>query len=213
MAAAADLLKAVPADSTFRGVAALQLVGINKWHGVDRSDTALTFRLVSESVECAPELVSNHAWLGRLLAAEGRTEEARRHLERARDAQAVVSLAADVPRRRPARPRRGDLLAIAAKPDVWYLALVLERNRIGTALGLLRGLLPVPRTGVGTTSGCSGCFPANRRSTTGRSSTSPASTSASSARWRRWRRADSGSSGSRRRRRWACWTARTGRPG
>ncbi|MFC5804446.1 hypothetical protein [Streptomyces formicae] len=58
---------------------------------------------------------------------------------------AVASLTADVPKRKLPKPQRGDLLAIPAQAGGWHLALVLERNRIGTALGLVRGVRTVPR--------------------------------------------------------------------
>ncbi|MGW7361843.1 hypothetical protein ACWGI8_00075 [Streptomyces sp. NPDC054841] len=61
------------------------------------------------------------------------------------EAGAVLSLTADVPKRKPQKPKRGDLLAIPAKEGGWHLALVIDRNRFGTALGLLRGTRAVPK--------------------------------------------------------------------
>ncbi|MET9557352.1 hypothetical protein [Streptomyces sp. NPDC006645] len=78
------LLTAVPVESAYRPMAAMHLAAINEWNGVGSSDRELTFRLISESVERAPEFVSNNAWLGRLLAKRGETAEARRHLTRAK---------------------------------------------------------------------------------------------------------------------------------
>lgn len=84
VARARDLLLRVPHDSADWPAAALQLVGVNEWNGVDRSDKEYTFRLVSESVARAPQLVHNNARLGRIHAGRGDIDEARRYLERAR---------------------------------------------------------------------------------------------------------------------------------
>ncbi|MFG2334636.1 hypothetical protein ACGFMM_34225 [Streptomyces sp. NPDC048604] len=81
---ARELLLGVPHESEDWPAAALQLVGVNEWHGVERSDKEYTFRLVSESVERAPGLVHNNARLGRLHASRGDIDEARRYLEHAR---------------------------------------------------------------------------------------------------------------------------------
>ncbi|MFE1960057.1 hypothetical protein [Streptomyces sp. NPDC059479] len=79
-----ELVARIPRESSYRPMAAVQLAAVNEWNGVDRSDRDLTFRLIAESVERAPELTSNNAWLGRLYAERGEPAQARRYLERAR---------------------------------------------------------------------------------------------------------------------------------
>lgn len=79
-----ELVSGIPKESPYWPLAAMQLAAVNEWNGVERSDRELTFRLISESVERAPELVSNNSWLGRLYAERGETAKARRYLERAR---------------------------------------------------------------------------------------------------------------------------------
>lgn len=84
IAKARRLLTAIPVESVYRPMAAMHLAAINEWNGVDRGYRELTFRLVSESVERAPEFVSNNAWLGRLHAKRGESAEAKRYLARAK---------------------------------------------------------------------------------------------------------------------------------
>ncbi|MFC8827613.1 tetratricopeptide repeat protein [Streptomyces sp. NPDC057137] len=84
IAKARRLLSAVPVESVYRPMAATHLAAINERHGAERSDRELTFRLISESVDRAPEFVSNNAWLGRLYARRGETTEARHYLARAK---------------------------------------------------------------------------------------------------------------------------------
>ncbi|WP_066953234.1 hypothetical protein [Streptomyces lushanensis] len=79
-----ELVARIPRESVYRPLAAVHLAAVNEWNGVDRSDRDLTFRLITESVERAPELTSNNAWLGRLHAERGEPAKARRYLERAR---------------------------------------------------------------------------------------------------------------------------------
>lgn len=64
-------------------------------------------------------------------------------------ADEVVSLKADVPKRKP-KVQPGDVLAIPAAAGGYRLASVVDRNRFGTALGLLRGTAEFPRIGGGT---------------------------------------------------------------
>lgn len=84
IARAGVLLAGIPARSVYRPMAAVHLAALDEWNGADSADRELVFRLISESVERAPEFVSNNSWLGRLYAARGETAEARRYLERAR---------------------------------------------------------------------------------------------------------------------------------
>lgn len=84
IAQARRLLTAIPVESAYRPMAAMHLAAISEWNGVESSDRDLTFRLISESVERAPEFVSNNAWLGRLYAKRGETAEAKSHLARAK---------------------------------------------------------------------------------------------------------------------------------
>ncbi|GLY78818.1 hypothetical protein [Actinoallomurus iriomotensis] len=56
-------------------------------------------------------------------------------------------LTAEVPEKRIPRPRPGDVLAIPAREGGHHLALVLTRNRFGTALGLFEGRSPYGRLG------------------------------------------------------------------
>jgi hypothetical protein len=64
-------------------------------------------------------------------------------------ADEVVSLRADVPKRKP-KAQPGDVLAIPAAAGGYHLASVVDRNRFGTALGLLRGTVGFPRLGGAT---------------------------------------------------------------
>jgi len=63
---------------------------------------------------------------GRITLADVRSEDVRK-------------LTADVPEKRIARPRPGDVLAIPARDGGCHMAVVVARNRFGTALGLFHG--------------------------------------------------------------------------
>jgi len=58
----------------------------------------------------------------------------------------VVALVAEVPKRI-IRAQRGDVVSIRAKSGNYHLAVVVARNRFGTALGFLRGDFLFPRVG------------------------------------------------------------------
>ncbi|MGW0819692.1 hypothetical protein [Streptomyces sp. NPDC002845] len=49
------------------------------------------------------------------------------------------------PQKRITKPKIGDILAIPAKGGSYYMALIVARNRFGTALGFLRGKYLVPK--------------------------------------------------------------------
>ncbi|WP_052850258.1 hypothetical protein [Streptomyces avicenniae] len=51
------------------------------------------------------------------------------------------------PPRRVPKPKSGDIVAIPAKDGGFHMAVVLVRNRFGTALGLFRGTFSTPRVG------------------------------------------------------------------
>lgn len=57
----------------------------------------------------------------------------------------VRKLAVDGPKARYAKPKVGDVLAIPARRGGYHLAVVVDRNSFGTALGLFRGTSPLPR--------------------------------------------------------------------
>jgi hypothetical protein len=61
----------------------------------------------------------------------------------------IRKLIADVPRKRIARPKPGDVLAIPAGSGGYHLAVVLALNQFGTALGLFRGTSPQGRLDAG----------------------------------------------------------------
>jgi hypothetical protein len=56
----------------------------------------------------------------------------------------IVSLETEAPKKA-VRVRRGDVVAIPRKSGGYTLAVVVARNRFGTALGPLRGSFPFPR--------------------------------------------------------------------
>jgi immunity protein 26 of polymorphic toxin system len=51
----------------------------------------------------------------------------------------IRKLSADVPKKRIAKPKPGDVLAIPAKNGAYRMAVVITRNKFGTALGLFQG--------------------------------------------------------------------------
>ncbi|GLY70931.1 hypothetical protein [Amycolatopsis taiwanensis] len=51
----------------------------------------------------------------------------------------IRTLLADVPKKRVAKPKPGDILAIPARGGGYHLAVTLAQNRFGTALGLFDG--------------------------------------------------------------------------
>ncbi|MFF3034788.1 hypothetical protein ACFVS7_27740 [Streptomyces rubiginosohelvolus] len=65
------------------------------------------------------------------------------------EAYDVATLKADVPKRK-LKPQPGDVLAIPAAAGGYRLAAVVDRNRFGTALGLLHGTVAFPRLGSET---------------------------------------------------------------
>jgi hypothetical protein len=56
----------------------------------------------------------------------------------------VISLEAEMARK-VIKPKRGDVVAIPGKVDSYTIAVIVTRNRFGTALGLLRGKSRFPR--------------------------------------------------------------------
>jgi hypothetical protein len=51
----------------------------------------------------------------------------------------IKELSANVPSKRIAKPRVGDVIAIPARRSGYHMAVVVARNRFGTALGLFNG--------------------------------------------------------------------------
>jgi hypothetical protein len=51
----------------------------------------------------------------------------------------IRTLLPDLPKKQPARPKPGDVLAIPAKDGGYHMAVVVALNRFGTALGLFQG--------------------------------------------------------------------------
>jgi hypothetical protein len=54
----------------------------------------------------------------------------------------IRKLTADVPKRRIARPKPGDVLAIPARDGGYHMAVVVAQNRFGCAVGLFHGTSP-----------------------------------------------------------------------
>ncbi|HWE91418.1 MAG TPA: hypothetical protein VG317_18300 [Pseudonocardiaceae bacterium] len=63
------------------------------------------------------------------------------------DGEDVRKLAVEAPKKRYPKPAVGDVLAIPARRGGYHLAVVVARDRFGTALGLFRGTSAVPRLG------------------------------------------------------------------
>ncbi|XVU23572.1 hypothetical protein ACQPZJ_40965 [Actinoplanes sp. CA-054009] len=60
------------------------------------------------------------------------------------DGAKVTKLVVRAPKRAP-KPQSGDVLAIPLPDGRYRIAVVLTRNRFGTAIGLMRGAFPIPR--------------------------------------------------------------------